>query len=60
MYKDQGKSFVPKYLALLEAGGSASPEELLRPLGVNIQQAEFWQQGFEEIKDLLVQLRKLI
>ena len=22
MYKDEGKSFVPKYLALLEAGGS--------------------------------------
>ena len=30
MYKDQGKSFVPKYLALLEAGGSDSPQALLR------------------------------
>jgi oligoendopeptidase F len=60
MYKDQGKSFVPKYLALLEAGGSASPEELLRPLDVNIHDAEFWQKGFEEIKDLVAQLRALI
>ena len=60
MYKDQGKSFVPKYLALLEAGGSAAPEELLRPLGVNIHRAEFWQQGFEEVKELLSQLRALI
>jgi oligoendopeptidase F len=25
MYKDQGKSFVPKYIALLEAGGSDTP-----------------------------------
>jgi oligoendopeptidase F len=60
MYKDQGKSFVPKYLALLEAGGSAAPEELLKPLGVNIHRAEFWQQGFEEVKELLSQLRALI
>ena len=35
MYKDEGKSFVPKYLALLEAGGSDTPEALLEPLGVN-------------------------
>ena len=60
MYKDQGKSFVPKYLALLEAGGSATPEELLKPLGVNIHDAEFWQKGFEEVKELLSRLRAAI
>jgi oligoendopeptidase F len=60
MYKDQGQSFVPKYLALLEAGGSATPEELLKPLGVNIHDAEFWHKGFEEVKDLVAQLRALI
>ena len=60
MYKDQGKSFVPKYLALLEAGGSATPEDLLKPLGVNTHRPEFWQQGFEEIKALISQLRALI
>jgi oligoendopeptidase F len=49
MYKDQGKSFVPKYLALLEAGGSDSPEALLRPMGVDIHDREFWRKGFEEI-----------
>ncbi len=60
MYKDQGKSFVPKYLALLEAGGSATPEALLAPLGVNIQQAEFWQKGFAEIRELKGKLQALI
>ena len=60
MYKNQGQSFVPKYLALLEAGGSATPEELLKPLGVNTHKAEFWQKGFEEVKELLSQLRALI
>jgi len=60
MYKDQGKSFVPKYLALLEAGGSDTPDALLKPLGVNIHKAEFWQKGFEEISALVRKLQSLI
>jgi oligoendopeptidase F len=60
MYKDEGKSFVPKYLALLEAGGSDSPEVLLKPLGVNLHKSEFWQKGFVEIKALVANLQKLI
>jgi oligoendopeptidase F len=44
----------------LEAGGSATPEELLMPLGVNTHKAEFWQKGFEEVKELLSHLRALI
>ncbi len=60
MYKDEGKSFVPKYLTLLEAGGSDSPEVLLKPLGVDIHSAEFWQKGFVEIKGLVANLQKLI
>ena len=60
MYKDEGKSFVPKYLTLLEAGGSDSPEALLKPLSVNIHDAAFWQQGFEEIRGLVARLQKLI
>jgi oligoendopeptidase F len=59
MYKDEGKSFVPKYFRLLEAGGSDSPEALLKPLGVNIHDATFWQKGFEEIKTLVVKLQQL-
>jgi len=60
IYKDEGKRFVPKYLALLEAGGSDSPETLLKPLRVNIHDAEFWQKGFEEIKGLMNKLNDLI
>jgi oligoendopeptidase F len=60
MYKDEGKSFVSKYLTLLEAGGSDSPEALLKPLGVDIHSAEFWQKGFVEIKALVANLQKLI
>ncbi len=60
MYREQGKSFVPKYLALLEAGGSDSPEALLKPLGVDIHDAKFWQNGFEEIKGLVKRMEGLI
>lgn len=59
MYKDEGKSFVPKYLALLEAGGSDSPETLLKPLGVNIHDPAFWHKGFEELKGLVARLAQL-
>lgn len=60
MYKDEGKTFVPKYLALLEAGGSASPEALLKPLGVDIHDTQFWAKGFAEIRQLVVGLQRLI
>src|SRR5689334_4203203 len=60
MYKDQGKSFVPKYLTLLESGGSDSPQALLRPLGVDIHEREFWRKGFAEIAAMLAALQSLI
>jgi oligoendopeptidase F len=60
MYKEQGKSFVPKYLALLAAGGSDAPEALLRPLDVDIHDREFWRKGFEEIAGMIATFEKLI
>jgi len=60
MYKDEGKSFVPKYLALLEAGGSDTPDALLKQLGVDIHKPEFWQKGFREIHTLTTKLNALI
>jgi len=60
IYREQGKDFIPKYLSLLEAGGSDSPEALLRPLGVDFHDPEFWQKGFEEIKGLVARLQGLV
>jgi len=59
MYREAGKSFVPTYLALLEAGGSDSPEALLKPLDVDIHDAQFWQKGFEEIDGLVKRFNDL-
>src|SRR4029078_6358230 len=41
MYKDEGKSFVPKYLALLEAGGSDTPAALLHALACEHRTPKF-------------------
>ncbi len=59
-YKDEGKSFVSKYLTLLEAGGSETPEALLKPLGVDIHNPEFWRKGFAETKRLIASLKSLL
>jgi len=58
-YKEEGAAFVPKYLQLLEAGGSDSPERLLAPLGVDFRDAAFWQRGFAELQELVVQAEAL-
>ena len=60
IYREEGRSFVPKYVELLEAGGSDSPGALLKPLGVDFHQAEFWQRGFDEIRGLVRRVAKLI
>ena len=57
-YTREGPSFIPKYLNLLSAGGSASPESLLKPLKVNIRSENFWQEGFRRIEDLIRALEK--
>jgi oligoendopeptidase F len=60
MYRDEGQSFVPKYLGLLEAGGSDTPEALLNPLGVDIHDPVFWQKGFEELQTLVAKLQQAV
>lgn len=59
MFKEEGSSFIPRYLEFLEAGDSAPPEVLLKPLGVDVRDRSFWQKGFDEIRDLVEQARAL-
>lgn len=55
MYRERGAAFVPEYTRLLERGGSDSPAELLKPLGVDFHDPSFWQKGFDEIRRLVAQ-----
>jgi oligoendopeptidase F len=53
LYKKEGKSFVPKYLELLAAGGSQTPYTLLKPFGVDLDDPKFWDAGLQMIDDML-------
>jgi oligoendopeptidase F len=55
-YKAEGESFKPRYLRLLSAGGSQSPEKILSDAGVDMHSASFWQGGFDIIRRLVDQL----
>jgi oligoendopeptidase F len=44
-YEEEGEAFVPAYLELLSAGGSRSPEELGRIVGVDLADPGFWDKG---------------
>ncbi len=58
-YKEQGASFIPKYLRLLSRGGSESPLTICREAGVNIASEKFWQGGFKVIRGLIDDLEAL-
>jgi oligoendopeptidase F len=49
-YEEEGESFVPSYLELLEAGGSRSPEELGRIVGVDLSDPGFWDRGLDIVE----------
>jgi oligoendopeptidase F len=50
-YEEQGASFVPRYLEMLSAGGSLSPEELARLVDCDLEDAGFWNGGLTIIND---------
>jgi oligoendopeptidase F len=58
-YKEEGKAFIPRYLSLLSAGGSKSPEKILSDAGINMHSASFWQGGFNVIQELVKQLESI-
>ncbi len=57
-YTQEGADFVPKYLNLLEAGGSKSPSDILSAVGVDIRSEAFWQSGFDTIRNMVQELEQ--
>lgn len=58
-YKTEGESFKPRYLKILEAGGSEAPAKILEEAGINIRDSKFWQGGFDVLEKLVSELEKL-
>jgi oligoendopeptidase F len=49
-YEQQGEQLVPRYLELLAAGGSRSPEELGRIVGIDLADPGFWDAGLDLVE----------
>jgi oligoendopeptidase F len=58
-YKVEGEAFKPRYLEILKAGGSQSPQRTLTVAGVDIRSPAFWQGGFDVINGLISQLEAI-
>ncbi|UCC18574.1 MAG: hypothetical protein JSV62_10740 [Promethearchaeota archaeon] len=59
-YKKEGKDFVPKFKKLLAAGGSVSPEELGKIVGLDITKKDFWKLGIKQYEDFVNTLENLM
>jgi oligoendopeptidase F len=49
-YEELGAEMVPKYLQLLAAGGSKSPEELGKLVGIDLADPGFWESGLDLVE----------
>ncbi len=58
-YKAEGESFKPRYIQLLAAGGSQAPMKILADAGVDVRKPEFWQGGFDVLREMVDKLEKL-
>jgi oligoendopeptidase F len=52
-YEQVGEAFVPRYLDLLRAGGSMSPEELGRIVDCDLADPAFWTGGLAIVDEQL-------
>jgi oligoendopeptidase F len=54
-YEELGAEIVPRYLQLLAAGGSKSPEELGQIVGIDLADPGFWDAGLDLVERQLLQ-----
>jgi oligoendopeptidase F len=57
-YGKKGARFVDKYLAMLEAGGSEYPKDLIAKIGLDISDPKFWQKGMDFIEGMVERAEK--
>ncbi len=56
----QGRpGFVERYLDMLGAGASATPEAIVKPLGIDLKKRVFWQGGVDVIARMVGELESL-
>jgi len=55
----EGQQFADRYLDMLRAGGSMSPQELMSMVGTNLDDPQFWQGGFDVLTGLVARFEEL-
>jgi oligoendopeptidase F len=58
-YDEEGEAFVPRYLDLLRAGGSDTPQALLARIGLDVSDPGFWDGGLAVLEDLVAEAEAL-
>ncbi len=58
-YKEVGQAFVDAYLGMLMAGGSDWPHKLVKPLGVDLSDPDFWSRGLQMLDDMVTEATEL-
>jgi oligoendopeptidase F len=58
-YDEEGPGFVPRYLELLAAGGSDTPERLLARIGLDVTDPRFWDGGLALLEQMLAEAEAL-
>jgi oligoendopeptidase F len=58
-YRQEGASFIPRYLKILSYGGSESPLAILQEAGLDITSPLFWQGGFDVLGGMIDELTSL-
>jgi oligoendopeptidase F len=59
-YLQEGKAFVPKLVKALSAGGSMSPLEIGKIVGLNVAAPDFWNGGLKVFERFIDELEKII
>jgi oligoendopeptidase F len=58
-YQQEGAGFPERYLAMLTAGGSNWPHEIVKPLGVDLTDPAFWGNGLAILEGLVAEAEQL-
>jgi oligoendopeptidase F len=58
-FLEKGPSFVDDYLEFLAAGGSTRPDELVRRLGMDITDPDFWDAGLRILDGMVTEVETL-
>jgi oligoendopeptidase F len=59
IYKKDPVSFIPKYIEMLATGGSKTPDELMKPFGVDLNSKSFWLKGIKIIDKMVDKAAKI-